>query len=68
MLGACGLRERVTVVPPARATDVHLRAYHDRDYVEVEVLLGFLFFGGGVLELMLCLLRTGKWRTFPGAL
>ncbi|CAN0017712.1 unnamed protein product [Pylaiella littoralis] len=34
MLGACGLRERLTVIPPARATDVHLRAYHDRDYVE----------------------------------
>lgn len=36
MLGACGLRERLTIVPPARATDVHLRAYHDRDYIEVE--------------------------------
>ena len=35
MLGACDLPERLTVVAPARATDVHLRAYHDRDYVEV---------------------------------
>lgn len=35
MVGACDLPERLTVVAPARATDVHLRAYHDRDYVEV---------------------------------
>ncbi|CAM9158765.1 unnamed protein product [Ectocarpus sp. 12 AP-2014] len=35
MLGACGLPERLSIVAPARATDVHLRAYHDRDYVEV---------------------------------
>ncbi|CAM9346609.1 unnamed protein product [Ectocarpus sp. 6 AP-2014] len=34
MLGACGLPERLSIVAPARATDVHLRAYHDRDYVE----------------------------------
>ncbi|CAM9929281.1 unnamed protein product [Ectocarpus fasciculatus] len=34
MLGACGLPERLSIVAPARATDVHLGAYHDKDYVE----------------------------------
>ncbi|CAM9796799.1 unnamed protein product [Ectocarpus sp. 4 AP-2014] len=34
MLGACDLPERLSIVAPARATEVHLRAYHDRDYVE----------------------------------
>lgn len=36
LLGACGLPERLSVVAPARATDIHLRAYHDRDYIEVQ--------------------------------
>ncbi|CAM9686624.1 unnamed protein product [Scytosiphon promiscuus] len=34
LLGACGLPERLSIIAPARATDVHLRAYHDRDYIE----------------------------------
>lgn len=35
LVGACGLLGRLKVVAPARATDAHLRAYHDREYVEV---------------------------------
>ncbi|CAM9855906.1 unnamed protein product [Sphacelaria rigidula] len=34
LVAACGLPGRLEVVQPARATEAHLRAYHDRDYIE----------------------------------